>query len=67
MEEFVCILNQGPTNFNKFGSHLEILGTRRVTCTKNLMGNQAYRIHAFAYSRLCKSITVMKISSVTII
>jgi hypothetical protein len=31
MEELVFILNQGPTNFNKFGNHLEILGTRRVT------------------------------------
>jgi len=31
MEELVFIQNQGPTNFNKFGNHLEILGTRRVT------------------------------------
>lgn len=30
MEELAPILNQGPTNFNKLGSHLEILGTRRV-------------------------------------
>jgi hypothetical protein len=34
-----------------------------VTCTKNFLGNQGYRIHASPYSRLlCKSITVMKIS-----